>query len=504
MERVCYQRVKNILVLTLITIFTFFLGFSTVSFAETGNIFVEDNANILSNQDKDIIKNMNEEEFVKLPGKPQYVVVTLNNLDGYDSVEDYAEKKFKELGIGNKELDNGFLFVISVDDRKYRLETGYGVEDVITDSMKEDVVTEKATDLLQDEQYGSAVMLISKNVQSLVNKKYGDVDAAKRLIEQEKAQKKKFIQTILYIIIGFVLLILIGVLWYQMKVTKVRKVLTKNYLDKNLEGYVFIDKTNQFTGMGKGIKKVILPNYLAKTLNLSAKKQTILIDRAGMIDWLAQYLLVDGLIQYWRKAKKEAPYDISIYLETKYLDSLKGDLLSESGNFNYPLKSNPYLRGESVNTISDYVNETTQKHAKALKISSDNKKFIEKLCQQFLSESGVRLSRVNKDLQIALMIYYFLKGKDLSDPQLLQKVTINNQELSKAYRFADKKRKEIASDQRQQALNDLTDMTLGSYYMQSMIWSSYSHSSNDSSFGGGGGSSFGGGSSGGGGFSGGW
>ena len=79
---------------------------------------------------------------------------------------------------------------------------------------------------------------------------------------------------------------------------------------------------------------------------------------------------------------------------------------------------------------------------------------------------------------------------------------IDEESLRKAYRFAEKRRKQISSDQKRQALNDLTNMTLGSYYMQAMIWSSYNSSS--SSGGSGGGSSFGGGSSGGGGFSGGW
>ena len=504
MNQLSYQKRNRFIGFVLIAFFTVLIGFTTSAFAESDNIFVEDNANILSNEDKTAIKNMNEDDFANLPGKPQYVVVTLNNLDGYDSIEDYAEKKFQHLGIGNKELDNGFLFVISVEDRKYRLETGYGVEDVITDSMKDSVVPDEATDLLKDEKYGQAVMFISRNVQNLVNEKYGDVEAAKRLIEEEKARDKKIAMSVMFAFLAVVAIGLLVIMWYRLRIAKIRKMLTKDYLGTDLKGYIYIDKANQITGLGKGIKKVELPEYLAKQLNrlTNNKKEMLFSDRNEMIEWIAQYILVDGIIQYWRKAKKEAPYDVSVYLESKYLNSLKAELIPESKEFAYPVMSNPYLEGNYIGVISDYTAATTEKHQRALKISKDNKRFIEKMCEQFLSEKGVRLSRVNNDLQVALMVYYFLRSKDLSNPNLLQEITINTQELAKSYRFAEKKRKEIASDQKQKALDDLTNMTLGSYYMQSMIWSSY-HSGGGSS-GGGGGSSFGGGSSGGGGFSGGW
>ncbi|MBP2966992.1 TPM domain-containing protein, partial [Acinetobacter baumannii] len=124
-------------------------------------------------------------------------------------IEDYAVEKFQKLGIGAKELDNGFLFVISVEDRKYRLETGYGVEDVITDSMKKKVVTEKATDLLQEEKYADAVMLISKNIESLVVEKYSDMDAAKDYIANEKAKEARMEKIVFGVFFGLVLLVLL-------------------------------------------------------------------------------------------------------------------------------------------------------------------------------------------------------------------------------------------------------------------------------------------------------
>ncbi|MGB2929406.1 MAG: TPM domain-containing protein [Desulfobacterales bacterium] len=65
----------------------------------------------------------------------QLVVLTINSLEG-QSIEDFSIKiahdKWK---LGQKGKDNGVLFLISVTDRKYRIEVGYGLEGVLPDSM---------------------------------------------------------------------------------------------------------------------------------------------------------------------------------------------------------------------------------------------------------------------------------------------------------------------------------------------------------------------------------
>ncbi len=65
----------------------------------------------------------------------QLVVLTIGSLEG-ESIEDFSIKiahdKWK---LGQKGKDNGVLFVISVKDRKYRIEVGYGLEGVLPDSL---------------------------------------------------------------------------------------------------------------------------------------------------------------------------------------------------------------------------------------------------------------------------------------------------------------------------------------------------------------------------------
>jgi len=62
----------------------------------------------------------------------QIVVLTIPTLAGA-SLEEYSLKVAETWKIGQKNLDNGALLLIAVDDRKIRIETGYGLEGRLTD-----------------------------------------------------------------------------------------------------------------------------------------------------------------------------------------------------------------------------------------------------------------------------------------------------------------------------------------------------------------------------------
>jgi uncharacterized protein len=63
----------------------------------------------------------------------QFVVLTVTSLDGY-TIEDYAIKAATTWKLGKKGVDNGALLCISKDDRKLRIEVGYGLEGSLTDA----------------------------------------------------------------------------------------------------------------------------------------------------------------------------------------------------------------------------------------------------------------------------------------------------------------------------------------------------------------------------------
>lgn len=62
----------------------------------------------------------------------QITVVTVRNIGGYD-VMDFAYRIGEEWGVGQKGKNNGLVVLVSIDDRKAGIATGYGMEGSITD-----------------------------------------------------------------------------------------------------------------------------------------------------------------------------------------------------------------------------------------------------------------------------------------------------------------------------------------------------------------------------------
>ncbi len=64
----------------------------------------------------------------------QVVVLTLNSLEG-EPIEDFSHQTAVKWGIGQKGKDNGVLLTVAVQDHKYRIEVGYGLEGDLPDSL---------------------------------------------------------------------------------------------------------------------------------------------------------------------------------------------------------------------------------------------------------------------------------------------------------------------------------------------------------------------------------
>ena len=69
----------------------------------------------------------------------QIVVLLVNTLED-ESIEEYANRTFEVNKIGQAKKDNGVLLVIAKQDRKLRIEVGYGLEGVLTDAVSSQII----------------------------------------------------------------------------------------------------------------------------------------------------------------------------------------------------------------------------------------------------------------------------------------------------------------------------------------------------------------------------
>lgn len=92
---------------------------------------VVDQAGILTAQTRQQLTQMLEAH--EQASSNQVVVVTLKSLQGY-AIDDYGYQLGRHWGIGQKGRDNGALLIVAPNERKVRIEVGYGLEGDLTDA----------------------------------------------------------------------------------------------------------------------------------------------------------------------------------------------------------------------------------------------------------------------------------------------------------------------------------------------------------------------------------
>ena len=145
-------------ILLVVVSFMILLGLaSNKSYAivhKTEEFYVNDSANILDKDTENYIIDINKKLYDKTGA--QIVVVTVKNLEG-KSIEEYSTELFREYGIGSKDKNNGVLFIISVEDRKTRIEVGYGLEGRLTDGKTGRILDNFVVPYLKDDKWDDGV-----------------------------------------------------------------------------------------------------------------------------------------------------------------------------------------------------------------------------------------------------------------------------------------------------------------------------------------------------------
>jgi len=87
----------------------------------------------------------------------QIVVLTIPTLDG-EGIEEYAVDVFEEWKLGQKGIDNGILIVVVPNDRRMRIEVGYGLEPTLTDGMAGQIIQTVMTPRFKNGDYDGGIM----------------------------------------------------------------------------------------------------------------------------------------------------------------------------------------------------------------------------------------------------------------------------------------------------------------------------------------------------------
>ncbi|MFV9475399.1 TPM domain-containing protein [Advenella sp. RU8] len=89
-----------------------------------------------------------------------------------DTVETYSRRVFDEWKVGRAKVDDGILFLIAKDDRRMRLEVGYGLEGAVPDVLASRIINDHVAPHFKADDYAGGVQ--------------AGVDALVGLIEKEE------------------------------------------------------------------------------------------------------------------------------------------------------------------------------------------------------------------------------------------------------------------------------------------------------------------------------
>lgn len=103
---------------------------------------VVDQANIIQTATRTAI----EQKLADLEAKSgiQLVVATVTSLEGQD-IEPYANELFRSWKLGEKTKNNGVLLLVAPNERRVRVEVGYGLEATLTDALSKVIIANAIT-----------------------------------------------------------------------------------------------------------------------------------------------------------------------------------------------------------------------------------------------------------------------------------------------------------------------------------------------------------------------
>ncbi|MFH0954241.1 MAG: TPM domain-containing protein [Verrucomicrobiota bacterium] len=127
--------------------------------------YVADYAAVFSAGDCASLSNYLNE--VERKTSAEIAVVTLPSLEGGE-INDFANRLFARWGIGKKGKDNGILLLAAIQDRKVRIEVGYGLEGAIPDARAGRILDEHVIPRFKEGNYASGLAAGARALAELV------------------------------------------------------------------------------------------------------------------------------------------------------------------------------------------------------------------------------------------------------------------------------------------------------------------------------------------------
>jgi uncharacterized protein len=171
---------------------------------------VNDFAGVIPTDDKNRMEGLAREILEKTG--TSIVVATVENI-GDNEINDYVNRLYQSWGIGKKGEDKGVLIFLTVKERKFRIETGYGVEGILPDGLVGEILDKHTVPYLRQNDYGkglfSAMIAVSSVIAKNANVSLTGHSSANQP-ERKNSRQGRSLSLFHLILLALILILLIG------------------------------------------------------------------------------------------------------------------------------------------------------------------------------------------------------------------------------------------------------------------------------------------------------
>ena len=96
-------------------------------------------------------------EALEAASSRQLVIATVGSLEDYP-IEEYGYRLGRHWGIGQSEANNGIILLVAPNERKVRIEVGYGLEPIMTDALSHRIIDEQILPRFRDNDYAGGIV----------------------------------------------------------------------------------------------------------------------------------------------------------------------------------------------------------------------------------------------------------------------------------------------------------------------------------------------------------
>jgi uncharacterized protein len=97
----------------------------------------------------------------------QLGILMIPTTDG-EAIESYARRAFDKWRLGREKIDDGILFVVAKDDRRLRIEVGYGLEGAVPDLLAGRIIREQVAPRFQAGDFAGGVTAGAQSLAKLI------------------------------------------------------------------------------------------------------------------------------------------------------------------------------------------------------------------------------------------------------------------------------------------------------------------------------------------------